>query len=418
MAAQDRPKTAIVHFAAPPVVGGVEAVMAAHARAFIQAGYPVDVIAGRGSPSALPEGAGFHCIPEMDTQHPEIERISAELEQGRVPQAFEPVTLRLVESLGAALEGYPVVFFHNVFTKHFNLPLTAAVWRLIDAGAPWKPVAWCHDLSWTSAHSRPQLHDGPPWDLLRRYDPRVAYVTISQERQRDLAGMLGIPAEQIRVVYNGVDPQALYGLSGDGLRIVAEFGLLESDLVLLMPVRVTQAKNIELACRVAAALKQWDIRVRIVVTGPPDPHDPASLDYYRSLIALRERLGVQDELRFVYELDGGLKIDLETVAELYHAADVAFIPSHREGFGMPVLEAGLLGLPVFSTAIPASAELGGDAVHIFNADDDPGTVAGQIAEWAGGDLLHRMKRRVRQGFTWQAIFAKQILPLIQNANPT
>ncbi len=390
--------------------------MAAHARAFIQAGYPVDVIAGQGSPAALPQGAGFHCIPEMDTQHPQIERISAALADGRVPPDFEPLTQRLVQSLGAVLEGYPVVIFHNVFTKHFNLPLTAAVWRLIDAGAPWKSVAWCHDLSWTSAHSRPQLHDGLPWDLLRRYDPRVTYVTISQERQRDLAGMLEISRDEVRVIYNGVDPQALYGLSGDGLRIVEEFGLLESDLVLLMPVRVTQAKNIELACRVSAELKQRGIRVRIVVTGPPDPHDPASLDYYRSLLGLREQLSVQNELRFVYELDGGLKIGLETVAAVYHTADLAFIPSHREGFGMPVLEAGLVGLPVFSTAIPASAELGGDAVHLFKADDDPAAVTGQIAEWAGADPLHRMKRRVRQGFTWQAIFAQQILPLINESS--
>jgi mannosylglucosylglycerate synthase len=227
-----------------------------------------------------------------------------------------------------------------------------------------------------------------------------------------------VPANQISVIYNGVDPQALYGLGGDSQRIVEAFGLLESDLVMLMPVRVTQAKNIEMACRVAAALKQRDIHVRIVVTGPPDPHDPASLEYYHSLLALREQLGVQDELRFVYELEDGLKIDLETVATLYRSADLAFIPSHREGFGMPVLEAGLVGLPVFSTGIPASAELGGDAVRFFKANDDPGAVAGQIADWAAADPLHRMKRRVRQSYTWQAIFAQQILPLIQHASTT
>ena len=49
-----RPRTAILHYSAPPVVGGVEAVMLAHARTFVAAGLEVTVIAGRGEQQALP----------------------------------------------------------------------------------------------------------------------------------------------------------------------------------------------------------------------------------------------------------------------------------------------------------------------------------------------------------------------------
>ena len=34
-----RPTVAMLHYAAPPVVGGVEAVILAHAQTFVQAGY-------------------------------------------------------------------------------------------------------------------------------------------------------------------------------------------------------------------------------------------------------------------------------------------------------------------------------------------------------------------------------------------
>ena len=45
-------------------------------------------------------------------------------------------------------------------------------------------------------------------------------------------------------------------LSQPGEALIERLGLWESDLVLLMPVRITQAKNIEYAIQVTAALKQ------------------------------------------------------------------------------------------------------------------------------------------------------------------
>ena len=76
--------------------------------------------------------------------------------------------------------------------------------------------------------------------------------------------------------------------------------LNEADLVLLMPVRITQAKNIEFALQVTASLKSKNIRPKLVVTGPPDPHDPEDMAYYQSLLELRQKLGVEREVRFVY----------------------------------------------------------------------------------------------------------------------
>ena len=54
---------AILHYSAPPVVGGVEAVIQAHAQTFVQAGYPVTVVAGRGEAAALPEGVDLILRP-------------------------------------------------------------------------------------------------------------------------------------------------------------------------------------------------------------------------------------------------------------------------------------------------------------------------------------------------------------------
>ncbi len=42
------PRVAILHYAAPPGIGGVESTMGAHARLLADHGYPVKIIAGRG----------------------------------------------------------------------------------------------------------------------------------------------------------------------------------------------------------------------------------------------------------------------------------------------------------------------------------------------------------------------------------
>ena len=85
--------------------------------------------------------------------------------------------------------------------------------------------------------------------------------------------------------------------------------------------------------------------------------------YYHSLLELRRRLDVEREAAFVYSLgpqaESGYTIGLPLVSELYRECDALFMPSHREGFGMPILEAGLIGMPIFSTEIPAAEEIGG-----------------------------------------------------------
>jgi glycosyltransferase involved in cell wall biosynthesis len=326
------------------------------------------------------------------------------------------MTHRLAKTLAPILSRFDNIVVHNVFTKHFNLPLTAALHRFLDEDHTPNCVAWCHDFTWTSPSSGSKVHPGYPWDLLRTHRSDVTYVVVSKRRQQELAGLFGCPAEEIRVIYNGVDPHTLLGLSAEGTALVERLGLLEQDLVLLMPVRVTRAKNIEYALRVVAALKAHGCHPRLVLTGPPDPHDAESMAYFRSLQALRAELGVEREMRFVFESGSDphepYLVDAGVVGDLFRVSDLMFMPSHREGFAMPVLEAGLAGLPVVCTGVPAAAEIGGEDVIVFDLDEDAGRLAARILSWAEGNAVHRLRRRVRQSYTWQAIFRRDIEPLL------
>lgn len=79
---------------------------------------------------------------------------------------------------------------------------------------------------------------------------------------------------------------------------------------------------------------------------------------------------------------------------------------------MPVIEAGLVGIPVLSTPVPAAVEIGGKDVLIFSTNNTPESLADQILIWIEEDPTVQMRRRVRLGFLWESIFRREILPLI------
>jgi glycosyltransferase involved in cell wall biosynthesis len=130
---------------------------------------------------------------------------------------------------------------------------------------------------------------------------------------------------------------------------------------------------------------------------------------------LRDRLSLQEEVVFVH--DGTLRypsplfIDASVVAELYRVCDLVLMPSLREGFGMPVFEAAFLGRPVFATHIPATQDLPGFR-YFIEPDETPESVAERIRHWAEADTAHVLRREVRREYTWSSIFARRILPVI------
>jgi mannosylglucosylglycerate synthase len=417
-------KIAFIHYSASPVVGGVEAVMNAHARQFITAGYAVKFVCGSGAADALPEGVELVVIPEIGSLEPMIRQISTRLEQGQIPENFEATKAFLKENLRPVLADSQAWIVHNIFSKHFNLPLTAALAEMVPESKQVICVAWCHDFTWTSSNSHEKVHSGYPWDLLRSLLPGLKYVTISEQRKQELISLVQTQRklqaveldQEISVIPSGVDPLGWFSFSPKTWQVVESADLFSGDPIMIMPVRVTQAKNIELAIHVVAELKKLACSPRLVVTGPPDPHSESAMAYYRSLLDLRSRLGVEKEVIFVFETgenENGNILAQEEVAGFLRVSDVMFMPSHREGFGMPVLEAGLLGIPVVSSsAVPAAREIGGSNIYLFEPDTSPELLAHLLIDKVMSNGKYRFRSQVRREFLWKEIFSQRIEPLL------
>lgn len=122
-------------------------------------------------------------------------------------------------------------------------------------------------------------------------------------------------------------------------------------------------------------------------------------------------------MRFVFEAGpepgGDYIIGQEVVSDLYRLSDLVFMPSHQEGFGMPVLEAALAGLPVVAARIPAVEEIALEDVVRLEPGEEPEAIAERIHRLMEGIQAYRLRRKVRQTYTWEAIFRRKIEPLLQ-----
>ena len=412
MSTNNKPRVAILHFAAPPIIGGVESTIADHARLFADHGYSVKIIAGRGEQSD--PRVPVQIIPTIDSKHPLVAMVNEGLTGGQVPPEFNALVSSLTQALSDALQDVDVVIAHNVPTLHKNLALTAALHELAQPNRP-RLIAWCHDFAWTDPVYASELHSGLPWELTRTRWPNTSYVVVSKARRTELAELFHLNEEEIAVVPPGLDVNAFFGLTDMTLRWDRNFNLLDGAPLFLLPARVTRRKNIELAIEITAALRELGHAAKTVVMGPLGPHNATNVDYFNVLCALRHERGVDDAVIFLHEY--GTVSDLER-RDLYALADALLFPSEREGFGIPILEAGLARLPIFCADIPPFRESAGERANYFALDEPPRAIAVRIADFFEHESRYQLKQHVLREYAWERIFSERMEPLLSSIPPS
>jgi glycosyltransferase involved in cell wall biosynthesis len=396
---------ALIHYSAPPVVGGVESVLAQHARLMAQAGHTVHILAARGEP--ISTRISFVPLPLIDSRHARVLAAKAQLDRGNIPADFELLTSEITHTLQEALAAADVVIAHNVCSLNKNLMLTAAIQRLERP----RKILWHHDLAWTTPRYQAELHAGYPWDLLRT-DWGARHVVVSELRQRELADLMHIPIESIAVVPNGIDQAAFFKLGPITLALLQQIDLSRAAPILLLPVRLTPRKNIELALQTLAALRREMPEAILIVTGPLGAHNPANATYFEKLKSLRAELNLSGAAYFLAELNDSYLPD-EVIADFYRLADALFMPSREEGFGIPIIEAAFSKLPVFCSDIAPLRALGQAEATYFSPDDDPAHVAQLMADRLQRDAVYQFAVRARRSYSWDSIYHDHIAPLLE-----
>src|SRR4030042_5568574 len=182
-------------------------------------------------------------------------------------------------------------------------------------------------------------------------------ITVSQSSARDTKLFFKVPADKIRVVYNGIDTE-IYNAneeateSRDGLIMVANTDDRKKGvLYLLQALQLLREDGIKLTIVDDAARHSSYVE------------DVGPLPSYGSKLV--RKLNLDGMVHFTGRLAR------EELAKRYSAAEIARGPSLYEGFGLPAAEAMACGTPVIATTGGALPEVVGDAgmlVPPANAD--------------------------------------------------
>jgi glycosyltransferase involved in cell wall biosynthesis len=437
------PRVALLHYTFPSVPGGVERVLARHARALAEAGAQVLVLAGRGNlgkpvaapagnrprrrigPAILPPEAGQGPaaaaaaranpaairIPLLDSRHPRVVAANQRASRPADPE-FEALVAELEATLAPILANVDALVLHNVTTCHFNLALTAALHRLASRLAHRRWIVWIHDLSAANpryASLMPSSDPWPhPWALLRQPLPGALHVTVSIQRQAEAARLLGLAPEAIRVVPNGVDPWSLLRLRPSTEGLLASLGAAQAYPILLVPARLTPRKRIEVVIDALTELRRDGLDPLLLVTAAPDPHSAEGAAYADEI---RRRAGADPRIVLLGDRLGRLPSE-RLVAELYAIADVVVVPSESEGFGLPVAEAAVLRRPIVCSDLPAHRAILGEGATYVSPQAEPDELAAAVETALQADWLGRRARQVANAFHWEGILAREVVPLI------
>jgi glycosyltransferase involved in cell wall biosynthesis len=206
----------------------------------------------------------------------------------------------------------------------------------------------------------------------------------------------GIPAERIRVIYNGAQLDDFAIDSQLRSQVRRELGIEDQVSVVIQVARLDYLKAHCTAVRTAQKVREaiGDFRLLLVGEGPERPKIEAEI----------ERLGLGDTVRLL-----GLRTD---VKRLLSAADVFLLTSISEGIPVTLIEAMGAELPVVSTAAGGVGEVveHGRTGLVVPVGDEEALAAALIRFLPNADLRQvfgkQGRQRAQERFTESAMHAQ------------
>lgn len=304
-----------------------------------------------------------------------------------IPVPAEEYSARELYKIPAALWGeHPdlIHFPHYVVPWGLRRPFVATVHDVIQLFYPPR-----------SQHYRALFYLRVMMSSTLRRARRI--ITVSRSSRRDLIRIFGANRKKIRVIPNGVDPHLEERPDPEFLdRLKTKFNL-RPPLILVVGNNKAH-KNLPTALRsFHLAIRKWGIPGQLVFVG--------GIDENSRLSAQARGLGLGERCRFLGRVSG------EELHGLYHLSALLLHIALYEGFGLPILEAMLAGLPVITSNLGAMIELGEGIARLVNPMDI-GEISELISKLLVDDPLRRRMiesgRKFARTLSWERCIAETV----------
>ncbi len=205
-----------------------------------------------------------------------------------------------------------------------------------------------------------------------------AIIAVSQATKRDLVNFYGLDPAKISVVHEAAAPHFAPAPPDQVAQVQARYRL--PDCYLLHVGTIEPRKNLNRLLKVVYRLRRAGEDIRVVIVGSKGW---LYEDFFRQL----EELALGDAV-----VMPGFVPDTDLPA-LYSGARLVVVPSHHEGFGLPVLEGMACGTPVACSDASSLPEVGGQAARYFDPTDVAAMADQILAIWRDESLRETMRQQ-------------------------
>jgi glycosyltransferase involved in cell wall biosynthesis len=279
----------------------------------------------------------------------------------RIPVAGTTQTAFTIDRFASRLWDYPRAA--RAVAQRFDVfhVIDHSYAQVVHALPADRTLVTCHDLDTFRSVLEPELEPrSAPFRAMARHIlaglRKAAHVACDTEATRDaLVEKASVDPARTSVVLNGPHPAC--SPEPDPLADAQAGRLLgpAGKYLELLHVGSTIArKRIDILLHIFAAVRAERADVRLVRVGGPFTGEQR---------ALVRDLGLDDRIAVLPFLDRS------TLAAVYRRSALVLLPSEREGFGLPVLEALACGTPIIASDIEPLREVGGDAVEYCDPED-------------------------------------------------
>lgn len=230
-------------------------------------------------------------------------------------------------------------------------------------------------------------------EAIKRADKIIA---ISEHTKKDLVDYLQVPKEKIKVSHIAVDNIYKKEIDEEESMDVLEKYSLKKGYIYNAG-GLDKRKNIEKLLKAYQIMLGKDKNIPdLVISGKLNPKmEPLITNVEK----IAEDLQIDDRVTFL-----GF-VPQEDMPALYKNAKIFVYPSIYEGFGLPILEAMNVGVPVLTSGVSSIPEVGGEAVRYFDPES-PKNMAENMEEVLGkenlrSDLIERGKQQAKK-FNWES----------------
>ncbi|OQY27770.1 MAG: hypothetical protein B6244_09705 [Candidatus Cloacimonetes bacterium 4572_55] len=328
-----------------PVSGGIQTYIHANAKEFVRFGHRVHVIVPNNSLNkarhTVMDGVHVHRtrIDNIDWSYPVEDNHIGGWETHKDHRRWGAQVVQM------AMEALPIIKkvwqFHKIpyvdsmygfFTDyHPSLEMRAASRNFYENGGMGAVIV-------VGDHVRRQCESGKiPKRLLRVVNPSVDFERFDPERLTD--------------------------------EVIKKFNLpiTKKTKVLFCPIRLQERKGFKCALHTFSKIKKRYPDCHLIISGGSSAN-PAGIEkplsaYHR----ITDELDIVDQCSLLLN-----RINDEEMISFYKLADVVFMPSLQEGFGISILEALAMKRPIVATDIPPFRESSGDYALFFEPNHAEG----------------------------------------------